>query len=140
MRRDLLIARLGGGDVVAAQRADLRVEEGVSSLASSLMHSKGNRPRPVQSRGDPAAKNEISDRSPKLRDERYFANCDPHPTPDSGHGLDATHTTTLVALIPTQRHQNRIELDVSQWMRVWTGRGFSAQLLRQPPPTESLVR
>ena len=64
-----------------SQRADSRVEEGVSSLASSLLHSESNRPRPVQSRGDPAVKGEISDRDPNLRDERYFANFDRRPRP-----------------------------------------------------------
>ena len=81
--RDLLVTRFGGGAVVAGPRAALLFEEGVSSLASSLLHRNGHRPRWGQLRRFTVPRDEIIDRDPKLRDVRYVPNPDPRPKANS---------------------------------------------------------
>ena len=80
---DLLVTRFGGGAIAASSRSALLFAEGESGVSSALLHRNGHRPRQGQLRGNIAAGVDLTDRDPKLRDTRLFANPDPRPKADS---------------------------------------------------------
>ena len=80
---DLLVTRFGGGAIAASSRSALLFAEGESGVSSALLHRNGHRPRQGQLRGNIAAGVDFTDRDPKLRDTRLFANPDPRPKASS---------------------------------------------------------
>ena len=115
--RDLLVARFGGGAIVAGQRAALLFREGESSVANALLYANGS--GKGQIRGGIASGVTFIERDPKLRDVRYFANPDPRPQPESpaleqkggdeGNGSQSSQTGYLGAFGTDEN-----------WLEEWT--------------------
>ena len=81
--RDLLVTRFGGGAIAARGRSALLFTEGESQVATSLFHRNGLRQLAGRLRGRTHPGIEFTDRDPKLRDVRDFANPDPRPKASS---------------------------------------------------------